>query len=475
MKTRSEAVRHPISRCYAEGLVGQVPWAVLKPCLMVFLAGALLVQAVEIKRDSLDNGIIILTSEAHKIPLVEVRVVVRAGSFYDPTGKDGLANLTSQLMLRGARGRSGDEIAEMIESVGGELSPFTSEDHAGFYGRVLTGDLPLLIGLLNDCLRFPEFDSLEFMRAKRKMIARVRAYMDDPDYRGELEFRRRLFKDYPLNHFPEGDPAGMENINVKDIREFHAKHYSPGNAFIVVVGDFEPASLRSLLNAGIAEWERRETAIGEVGVQPAMGGRRGFIIKRDISQAYIYLGHPGPGFGATDWMDARLMNYVLGGGGLLTRIPAEVRDRRGLAYDARSYFSRYQHGGYFISSVQTKKESASEVVGILVDEMTKMKQGAKSSELEGAKKYYTGHFPLTFDTYREIASLIQQIEIEKLGLDYPDKFGDLVRGVALDQIRKAAERYLHPEAFVLVIVGDLSPEDIKMDGIEWTEILDDLD
>lgn len=446
---------------------------------MFILFSFLFAYGITIHRDTLSNGLVVLTVEVHKIPLVEMKVMVRAGSVFDPQGKEGLANLTNQLLILGTKTRLGDEIAESIESVGGEFLPFTTEDYAGLTAKVLSKDLNLLIDITSDCLQNPLLDSVELIRLKQEIVSKIKASQDDPFQISEEGFRKLVFKEHPLNHLPVGFDSTVARVSSFDILNFYARYYSPNNTFIVFVGDFEKDSLLVLLEKKFSTWQRKNLLNPEITRPIQSENRVGKIIKKEISQAYILFGFFGPGYSAKDWISARLMNYILGGAGLTSRISNKIREEKGLAYSAYSFFNRFADGGYYVAEVQTKKEMASEVVRILVDEITKMQEGRDingtkaptpiKKELEQAKKYYIGHFPLIYDTYREMKEFIAQIEIEQLGLDYPSKFEGLISAVTINDLKASAQKYLHPEAFYLLIVGDINKEEIKVEGIEWME------
>lgn len=437
--------------------------------ISLLLLSIVFAYAINIQRDTLSNGLVILTVEAHKLPMIEMRAVTYAGSVFDPAGKQGIANVVSQILLRGTKSRASNEIAQVIESVGGEFFPFTDEDHAGISGRVLSEDLYLLIDLLSDCIQNPLFDSVELFRLKGEVISQIKAEEDRPFSISKREFRRLVFSDHPLGHFPQGFDSTVGNISLGDIKEFYNQYYLPNNTFFVFVGDFQKDSLISILDEKFGNWERRKLQKTKIDALSETSKPLGKIIHMDISQAYILLGNLGPKYGDIDWYETRVMNYILGGAGLTSRISEIIREERGLAYIAYSYFQRFKTGGYFNALVQTRKEMANEVVQILISEMQRIQDTIDVVELSRAKKFYTGYFPLTHDTYREMTSIVSQIESQDLGLDYLLQFEKLIEAVKLGELKAAAQKYLHPDRFYLLIVGDVKPEDIKIEGIEWLE------
>ncbi|MGD9379290.1 MAG: pitrilysin family protein [candidate division WOR-3 bacterium] len=437
--------------------------------IIVLLLPFLLVSTTQIDRDTLSNGLVILTVEAHKIPVVEMRAYVRAGSVFDPAGKEGLASLVSQMLIRGTEYDSYDEIVRSIESVGGVLTPFTSEDYGGVSGKALSKDLPELIHLMGECLTAPLFDSLELSRLKRETVSFIKAQYNDPFEISEKGFRNLIFGDHPLGHFPEGFDSTVMAVSGFDIRSFYDDYYHPNNTFLVCVGDFSKDTLMALLNESLGQWGRGVLPDLRVAEPIATDRKTAKIIPMDISQAYILLGNLGPKYGTIDWHATRVMNYILGGGGLTSRISSTIREEKGLAYIAYSYFRRFENGGYFTAEVQTKKENVSEAVHSLLDEIQSIQDEIHVQELESVKKFYTGYLPLAYDTYREMVQIIAQIQMGGYGLDYLARFESEINALEIEDLNVVAQKYLHPDRYYLLIVGDVEPDDVDVEGVEWIE------
>ncbi|MBE0433666.1 insulinase family protein [candidate division WOR-3 bacterium] len=435
--------------------------------IMILLIPVLCLATV-IERDTLRNGLVALTVEARRIPVIEMRAYVRAGSVYDPAGREGLANIVAEMLLRGTQNRSAQEVVESIESVGGMLSAFCDEDYIGLSGKVLNKDLALLVDLLAECLRRPSFETAEFERLKSEVVSGIRAKADDPVAISTREFRRLVFQDHRLAHLPEGHDTTVAMLTASDVREFYSRKILPDNTFLVFIGDFTRDSLLKLLGGRFGDWERKEVLAIEPERPQPVSQAVGRIVPMKISQAYITLGHVGPGYGAPDWFAARLMNYMLGSRSR-SYIWDRVREEKGLAYDAYSYFKRFHWGGYFAAEVQTKKEMATEAVVTVLGAIRQVQDSLRAADVARARNFYTGYFPLTIDSYSKMADLVSQVEIEGLGLNYIDRFEDYVGQVSLEQAAAAAREYLCPDRYCLLIVGDLQPEDIAIDSIEWLE------
>ncbi len=438
--------------------------------ILILFAFVFLASAVDIRQDTLSNGLLVLSIEAHKLPEVLVRFIVPAGSRNDPVGQEGLANLTSQMLIRGTKNYSGDALADAVESMGGDLSPYCDEDYAGLFCRMLAPDLPRFMALMKECLYHPSFDSLQLARLKREVISSIKANEDDPYEVGFTAFRSKVFGAMPYAHDPAGYDSTVSAIAAADVREYYKWTYGPQkDAFVVCVGDFAHDSLIALLEREFGAWPMKTSDLPHYITNSAPERPVGRIIERDISQAYIFLGVVGPPLRTPDWDATRLMNYILGGSGLTSRIMNKIREEQGLAYDARSSFYRYRYGGLFIGAVQTKKEMANQAIQSLIGEIGRIKGDVTPDEIAWAKKYYIGHFPLTFDTYSELAGVASQIQIEDLGFDYFDRYEKMINDITLEQVKAAADKYLPKGSYYLVIVGNLKKEDITIPDIDWLE------
>ncbi|MEO0137993.1 MAG: pitrilysin family protein [candidate division WOR-3 bacterium] len=419
-----------------------------------------------IHKDSLDNGLAIFSSEAHKIPMVEIRLVVKAGSILDPTGKEGLANLTAQMLLRGTTIHSGNEFLEEIEYLGANINVQVDEDYAVISARVLSKDLEKILALIAECVQKPAFKVEELKRLQRQIYSQLLSQNDDPFYAGMVAFRKLLFDRHPLNHEPLGFDSTVSQITIDDVNQFFTTYYLPNNAFIVTVGDFIPDSLRVIIERYFAAWVRKPLPVFHYPLLK-LTGKKAWLIKRDISQSYIFFGLLGPDYRVPDWIPTRIMNYILGGSGLTSRLATEIREKRGLAYSIFSYFERFTQGGYFLTTVQTRNESANEAVELILQEIQRIGNDIKEEELNRAKRFYTGNFPLNFDTYREMANFITRLEIEGLGLDYGERFERLINEVKIEDVQKVAKKYLQLNDFCLVVVGNIDESEIKVEDLEW--------
>ncbi len=448
---------------------------------MSYLASALafflLADASAINRETLANNMAVLSIEDHKIPMVDICLVVKAGSSYDPESKDGLAYLTARLLTYGTKTRSALEIAEQIERLGSTLNTGCTEDVITLRTKALSRNLEKVIEIMADCAINSQFADDEVGRIKGEMLSQIQRENDDPFATVAKTYRSLLFGRHPYAHLPIGFDSTVRNLRRSDVVKYFQLTFVPENAFLVVVGDVDPARLSGLAGKYFGKWPRIGVAAGEpflrdpaAAVEP-MARPRGRIVKKDISQSYILLGHYGVAGANPDWLAVRVMNFAFGGGSLTSRIGLLIREKKGLAYITYSYFERKRFAGVFACEVQTKNESGPEAIRLLVEEMKKMQAGGVlPQELDDAKNYYTGNFPLRYDSFAEkVDMIVTEVELYGGGLDYIDRFVGRIKAVGIDAADQAARDYLFPDNYVLVVVGNISAADINLPEIAWEE------
>jgi zinc protease len=221
------------------------------------------------------------------------------------------------------------------------------------------------------------------------------------------------------------------------------------------VGDVTAAEVRSRLVPPLAAWKAGKVAAAPFKAAFAEGPKT-VKIGRSITQANIIIGHEGISRDNPDYYTVILMNYILGGGGFSSRLFDEIRIKRGLAYSVASFFEPRRYPGSFQVVLQTKNSTAREAIRLAFDQMKKIRTSpVKDKEIEGAKKYLVGSFPMRMDTQSKLANFLAQVEYYGLGLDYPSKYPSMIRAVTRENVLDAAIRYLHPDRCIVVIVADL--------------------
>jgi len=407
-------------------------------------------------REALPNGMVLLHEERSALPIVRVVLAIKAGSVVEPAEKAGLANLTADLLNEGTKKRSSKQISDEIEFVGGELGTSGGSDYITVTLSVLKKDVDLGFDLLSDIILNPVFSEDEIKRKKAVIISSIMQQKEEPGIVASKAFKKAVFGNHPYGRPVEGTEESLDTITRRDIIDFHREYYVPNNAVLSVVGDITKGELRSLLDRYFKGWAKKDVPVKPLPVPAPLSAPEIIKIDKDLTQANIILGHLGIGRENPDFYAVSVMNYILGGGGFASRLMDNIRDNKGLSYDVHSLFLANKYGGSFQAGLQTKNRTANTAIVEILKEMERMRtEPVTDKELNDAKSYLTGSFPLRIDSNSKIASFLIAVEFYNLGLDYVDKYKHLIESVTKDDVLRVAKKYLDTKDYVLVVVGNM--------------------
>jgi len=425
-------------------------FSILSLCLLALPAPANMVP----QRSVLGNGMILLTSEQRALPMVSIELLIDAGSRHDGPKQEGLANLTARLLTYGTQRRTALQISETLDFIGAGLSAGCGEDLATVSMTVLKKDLATGLELLAEVLTLSTFPQEEIDRQKQSIIASIKAREENPGDIAQRRFAAALYPQSPYGRPVEGSEASVKGLEQQSLRAFYERYYRPNRTILSVVGDISHQEIAQALNEAFRSWLKGEPATAPV-APSKVGTAETLRVNKELTQANIILGHEGVGRENPDYYAIQVMNYILGGGGFASRTLDSIRNERGLAYSVYSYFSAEKGHGTFELVMQTKNETALEAIRIAKAEIRRMREElVTEEELSDAKDYLTGSFPLRFDTNRKVANFLAQVEYFQLGLDYPDRYPELIRKVTREDVQRVAQTYLKPETLITVIVAN---------------------
>lgn len=405
------------------------------------------------KRIVLENGVVLLALEQRALPMVSIELLIDAGSRYDAAGQEGAANLAARLLTYGTQRRSALQISDALDFLGASLSTGCGENLASISMTILKKDLSAGLALLTEVLTQSTFPQEEIDRQKQAIIASLRAREEEPGDIAERRFAAALFPRSPYGRPVEGAESSVVALPQKSLREFYERNYRPNRTVMAVVGDISADEIESALNQAFRPWKKGEP--GAEPVAPASGAPGVIRVNKDLTQANIIMGHEGVTRSSPDYYPIQVMNNILGGGGFSSRAMESIRNQRGLAYSVYTHFNADKSHGSFQFVMQTRNESAGEAMRIAREEIDRIRRELVSEqELNDAKDYLTGSFPLRLDTNRKLANFLAQVEFYQLGLDYPDRYADFIRVVKREDVLRVAKRYLQPEKLIIVIVGN---------------------
>jgi zinc protease len=275
-----------------------------------------------------------------------------------------------------------------------------------------------------------------------------------------------LYGGHPYAHPVIGVPEDLSRITGRELAGHHGKYYVPNNCVVAVVGDFKPGAVRKAIDRQLGKWRAREVPAAELSPVPAPDRPRVEMIHRQINQAYINLGFLGPRRDDPDYQAIRVMNYILGGGGFVSRLVRTIRMAQGLAYDVDSYYDPRLDYGPYILSVQTKCASADTAVKGLLNEMRRIQsEPVTDEELKEAKDFLRGSYPFRFETNGQMARQFLYLELYRLGPDYFGRDMKQTMEVTKDDVMKAARRFLRPDNYLLVMTTDTLQTKLDLPGV----------
>lgn len=392
--------------------------------------------------------------ESRELPILDVAVSFPAGSARDPAGKAGLAQLTHGLLDQGADGLSDTAIAHRLADVGAVLGGSFDRDRAAVTVRTLSSvaEKGVALDTLARVLQRPDFPQPVVEREKARLISAIREAEADPGTVAGKAFYRALYGDHPYAHDESGEPATVGRLQRDDLQAFYRAHYSAPNAVIALMGDISRSEAEAIalrLAAGLS-------GVAAVAAlpQPVPAAATELRIDHPSTQSHVLVGALGMARNDPDFFPLFVGNYVLGGGGFDSRLMREVRDKRGYAYSAYSYFLPMMEAGPFQLGLQTKLEQTDAALELARETLRQfVAEGPSEAELEQARSNLTGGFPLRIDSNRKILDYLSLIGFYTLPLDYLDTWVDKVNAVDVTAVKQAFSRRIDPDRLVTVVVG----------------------
>jgi zinc protease len=421
--------------------------------LLLLLAPPAWAAPLQAHREVLPNGLTLLVAERPAIPIVALRAYVRAGSAFDPPAHPGLANLTAELLTRGTASRTGPQLDDAIEFVGGSLDAEAERDGVTVSLSVLKKDLGLGLDLLREVLLTPTFPEAELQRKVKEIQAAIRRSEENPVSVASRELAALLYPGHPYAHPVAGMEASVGARTRAQVAAFHRNRYRPDAAVFSVAGDVKRAEIRQEILRRFGSWSSAGGPPALPSQAPATPPVTRRSVTRELTQSTVFLGRPAVSQSHPDYFPLLVASYILGGGST-SRLYAKLREEAGLVYWVGSHLSPKRYGSSILVSFQTRTEGVGEAVKLVNEGMTSMGQRlVADQELALAKAYLIGSYPLRIDTSSKLAGLLIGVEEFGLGLDYPDRFKAGVGAVTAPDVRRVARRYLDPASFSSVTVG----------------------
>ncbi|HWO89329.1 MAG TPA: insulinase family protein [Gemmatimonadales bacterium] len=401
----------------------------------------------------LRSGLELLVVRNDEQPVITVSLTLRAGSLYDPEGKEGLSELLSELITKGTSRRTADQLASEIESAGGSIGAVSGRDFLTVTISTLSENLPRALEVLADVVTGSTFPEREFELARTRALSSLQASLAQPAYLADRAFRREVFGRHPYGRAMT--PASLRAITRDDVVAFFRARVRPAGALLVLAGDVESAAAMRLASTALASWSGASEPDPRFPEPPARTATEIVLVHRPGSvQSNIVAGFPFITARDPDYYALTLMNRILGGGAD-SRLFMILREQRGWTYGAYSSFSRERFTGSFQAGAEVRTEVTDSALAELVRQLERMRNEPPSdSELVAAKNYLVGRFPLTIETPEEIAREVGTARLLGLPGDYVQRYRERLAAVTATQIARAARARLQTDRMLIVVVGD---------------------
>jgi zinc protease len=404
----------------------------------------------------LANGLEVISVRRAGLPLVTAQLVVRHGGEMDPPGLAGLADLTANLLSKGAAGQTAPQIAASAEALGGSLDASAGWDESAVGITVTTLKLPAALGLLAAVVRQPDFSAAELQRAKAQAVDDLRLQLSRPTALAALAASRGVFGEGAYGHSRNGTPDSIARITRADVQHLHGELYRPDNAILILTGDISAAQAQQLAQASFGDWQKPAKPL-----PPRPAGRTAsalpsilLIDQRGAGQAGVVAAHAAPPRNDADYYVGTVANAVLGGS-YSARLNEEIRIKRGLSYGASSRLQSFGDAGIWLASAQTKNPSAPQVVELMLGQFKLLGSTRVSAdELAARKATLIGGYGRSLETTAGLANQVAGLAIYGVRLDEIGKYIARVQAVTPKQIEKYARKHLDGDASHVVVVGD---------------------
>ena len=393
--------------------------------------------------------------ENHDLPMLDVSVDFPAGSGFDQAEKSGLAGLTRSLLVLGSEGIGEDEISRGMADIGAQMGGNFDADRSGVSLRTLSSkaERDTAFRIISAILQHPIFPQDILEREKTRLIAALKEAETKPESIAAKAFNKAVFGAHSYGLPASGEISSIEKLQRADLQAFYATHYSAKSAVVALMGDVSRAEAE-LIAQNLTSQLPAGGASSKIAPVEMLSHASTLRVPHPATQSHILVGAPGMARNDPDYFTLYVGNYILGGGGFVSRLMHEVREQRGLAYSVYSYFMPMQQPGAFQIGLQTRKDQADAAL-LLVNNVLRdyIEKGVTEKELTAAKQNIINGFPLRIDSNKKILDYLGAIGFYHLPLTYLDDFPGKVSKVTVADIRAAFKRKVNPDALATIIVG----------------------
>ena len=408
--------------------------------------------AADIKNLNLGKNAQVWFAEDHTVPIVAVVAALPAGSAYDPGAKPGLASFAASLIDEGSGNMDSRAFHEALADRAIQFRASVERDYMVISVVTLTENLPEAMKLLQTALTHPRFDAEAVTRVRTQILQSLAQQESEPPQVARRAFARAFFNGHPYGHTSDGDAASVQAISVDDLKNFAKSHWVRGGIKISVAGDITgPAATKLIADTFKPVPDTIPAPVPQVG---RLGQPGVHVTNLPVPQPTVIFGLPGIMRQDPDFLPGYVANYILGGGGFSSRLMDEVRVKRGLTYGISTDLAPFIRASVMEGSVATRADAVRQTISVVHDTLAKFAAGgATQQELDDAKTYLTGSFPLAFASNAGIASQLNTFQRENLDVSYVAKRNSLIEAVTLADVNRVAKKLFDPTRLTVIVAG----------------------
>ncbi|MCX6354435.1 MAG: pitrilysin family protein [Candidatus Aureabacteria bacterium] len=408
-------------------------------------------------QQELPNGLTLIVRENHASPSLVAYIDIAAGSMFDPAEKHGLAHFTAQMLDRGSAEMSASRVAEILDSTGTELKIVTGRDRIAVNARLLKENLPRVMEILARIVRQPAFPDGEIEKLKSQVVTALEEDSHDTQRVAEDKAYEMIYPPgHPYRHKVEGDIKSVKSIRGEDLGDFYKARYGPRATTIVLSGDFNGEEAAQVVKRFFGDWSATVTEEKPVAPVPPLPAKtvQEKVKIPDKTQVDIAVACRGTSRDNPDYYALQVMNIVLGRFGMGGRLGRVIREEKGMAYYAYSAFIPYRYVGPFLVRAGVNPKNVGAAVGEIHNALVKMiGEGVTQKEMDESKSSLVNSLPRQLETNEAVAASLADLRFYNLGLDFFERYPEIIKGVSQADIRRVARDYLHPDNSVVVLAG----------------------
>ena len=421
---------------------------------------------------TLANGLRVIVTRQTAIPKVSITLTVLSGYSSDPADLTGLASLTADLIQEGTKTKSSRQIRREAFGMGGSLTAAASQDYTSISVRGLSEFAPRLLDLVADVAMNPTIPDEEVAILKQQHLQTVTQQKASPQFLANRTFRKALFGEHPYARTSETE-ASLQAMDRAKLVAFHAGHYRPNNAFLLIVGAIDPDAMIAAAERTFSGWTRGNVTAPAYAAPPALSGRHVYFVQRPNSiQSSMAVGNLAVKRGDPRWYELTVANTIYGGA-FNSRIVRNIREEKGYTYSPQSGITGFGDAGFYRFAADVRNDVTGPTLTEVFKEIDKMRaEGSDGAELQGAKQYLRGIFPIQTASQTGLSGTLNNVYIFGLPKDYPETFRAKIAAVTAAQVKSASATLFGSEHSVIAIVGDYAKVKEQLAGYPNITFLD---